>query len=256
MIDYSGKIGIELAAGYRNRSTETSDSIERTVTINRRTKRGNWRENIALQAERTTFNVGSQSGTTILLTPGVNWSHVKSDNFQFPRKGTKVGVDFVFASDRITSDISLARVQANAKLVYALGDFGRILLRGKAGTMTVSDFSQLPPNYRFFAGGDNSIRGYKYESLGPTDDSGKVIGGHNIIESSFEYDYSVTTNWLAAAFMDIGNAFDNIEEPFERGTGVGVRLKLPIGMVRVDYALALSNPDRPWRIHVTIGPDL
>ena len=122
--------------------------------------------------------------------------------------------------------------------------------------MVTGEFERLPPSYRFFAGGDNSVRGFEYESLGPTDSAGNVIGGHQISEASVEYDHKLTQNWLAAVFFDIGSAYNDVKDPLASGTGAGFRYKLPIGMMRFDYAIAISEPNRPWRIHITIGPDL
>ncbi len=60
------------------------------------------------------------------------------------------------------------------------------MLRGEAGWMATSDFDKVPPTWRFFAGGDRSVRGYDYQSLGPLDDEGKAIGGRKLLTGSIE----------------------------------------------------------------------
>ena len=116
----------------------------------------------------------------------------------------------------------------------------------------------LLPDQRFFAGGDTSVRGYAYNSLGPTDPFGAVIGGSNLLVGSLEIDQEVAENWAIAAFVDSGNAFDDVED-YDPATGVGagIRWFSPLGPIRFDIAVPLESdaPDS-FRVHITLGPDL
>ena len=62
--------------------------------------------------------------------------------------------------------------------------------------------------------------------------------------------------WSVAAFYDVGNAFDDIEDDLKQGAGVGVRMSLPFGQIRVDVASALSEEGQPFRLHLSVGADL
>ena len=111
---------------------------------------------------------------------------------------------------------------------------------------------------RYFAGGDYSVRGYDFETLGPSDDTGNVVGGSHKLVGSVEFDQRVWGRWSAAAFFDSGNAFDDFSKlRFKSGVGAGLRWYSPLGPVRIDLAFPLDD-DAPddWRIHVTLGPDL
>ena len=77
----------------------------------------------------------------------------------------------------------------------------------------------LPASQRFFAGGDQSVRGYAYQSLGPRDATGKVVGGKYLTTYSAETEYRVYGNWGAATFLDLGNAADNPSPHLFRGAG-------------------------------------
>ena len=99
------------------------------------------------------------------------------------------------------------------------------------------------------------MRGYDYESLGPTDDNGAVIGGSHLIEASIEFDRMLTENWSIAAFADTGSAFSSSPE-FSSGIGLGIRWYSPVGPVRIDLAHPLDDPDRDFRFHIVLGPDL
>jgi len=248
---------IEIGAGLQNKETVTYDSIDKSLGTSLQLKYRKWRETNSLHLEETQFNVGEEGWRiTQLLVLGTSLTQLNVDNYKLIRHGTKYGFGLLGSWDQALSDISFLRAEVSGKLILGLTKHGRVLLRGKLGAMTVSDFDLLPPKYRYFAGGDSSIRGYEYESQGPTNEFGKVIGGQRIIETSVEFDYAIGENWRAAVFWDGGNAFDARGDPMIQGAGVGVRYVLPIGMVRVDVAQAISEPDKPWRVHITIGPDL
>ena len=116
--------------------------------------------------------------------------------------------------------------------------------------------NELPPSVRFFAGGDQSVRGYGYNTLGPVNDQGIVVGGNHLLVGSLELEFSHTGSWSSAVFYDVGNAMDNFGDDLKRGTGVGVRYRSVIGMFRLDVASGLDKPGNPWRLHLSIGADL
>jgi translocation and assembly module TamA len=121
------------------------------------------------------------------------------------------------------------------------------------------DFHDLPPSIRFFAGGDRSVRGYDYQSLGPKNLEGQVIGGKHLVVGSLEYEHKIPylDKWSLATFYDVGNAFNNFAEPrLKHGAGLGLRWLSPVGLIRIDVATALSENNYPLRLHITIGPDL
>jgi translocation and assembly module TamA len=130
------------------------------------------------------------------------------------------------------------------------------LFKVDIGANIASDPSKLSPSLRFYAGGDNSVRGYDYESISPVDDAGNKTGGQYLATSSLEYQYRLTGNWWAATFVDVGDAFDDDPE-WKRGAGFGIRWVSPVGPVKFDYAKGLDNkPQAEWRIHFSLGPEL
>jgi translocation and assembly module TamA len=100
------------------------------------------------------------------------------------------------------------------------------------------------------------VRGYEFESLGPTNADGEVIGGSHLFDASLEVDYLFKAQWAIAAFADIGNAFNNTDFNLKTGVGIGVRWYSPVGPIRFDVAHPLDNPDENFRIHIGLGPDL
>jgi translocation and assembly module TamA len=134
-----------------------------------------------------------------------------------------------------------------------------VLTRLSLGTMVVDDFNQLPPELRFFAGGDRSIRGFDYQELGTTNDKGLVIGGTKLAGGSVEFEHYFLQSWGAAVFVDGGDAWRGADFDLNIGAGVGVRWRSPVGVVRLDVAKPVQSkvPDADKiRFHISIGPDL
>jgi translocation and assembly module TamA len=122
--------------------------------------------------------------------------------------------------------------------------------------MSVEDFGKLPTTERFFAGGDQSVRGYDYQSLAPEDASGDVIGGQYLTVGSIELDYLVVGNFGAAVFVDSGNAADDFLPSLKTGAGIGFRWRSPVGMLRIDVAHPFDDGNGGFRLHISIGPSL
>ena len=100
------------------------------------------------------------------------------------------------------------------------------------------------------------MRGYAYQSLGPTDQDGTVIGGKYLNVVSVELDRLFYDNYGAAIFFDYGGASDQPGEDLARGVGVGLRWRTGIGMLRADFAHPLDDPDGGFRVHIGFGAEL
>jgi translocation and assembly module TamA len=131
-----------------------------------------------------------------------------------------------------------------------------LLLRAEAGQLWDDVFDDLPPSVRFFAGGDDSVRGYGYETLGPVNELDEVIGGTRLFTASVEFEKQIRPSWSVAFFADTGNAFNSTDPDLRSSIGIGARWQSPLGPVRVDIAEPLDGPDRGARLHITLGPDL
>lgn len=191
------------------------------------------------------------------LAPSAGWSYSRADNFLFPRKAWQLGVNLVGAAESVASTESFLQARLNTTLILPAFEYDRLLLRGRLGRTFIDNFAVLPKQLRFYAGGDNSVRGYEYQTLAPYNDNGSLVGGDSLIFASAEYEHYFKPEIAAAVFWDSGNAFfagDTID--LANGAGVGLHLNLPFGVFRLDVANALSKPDRPWRLHVTLRPDL
>ncbi|MFU8815995.1 MAG: autotransporter assembly complex protein TamA [Pseudomonadales bacterium] len=235
--------------------TDTFERLQRGVTVGRTLRRGRaWAETNYLEYSVEDFEVGEQEGTSQLLLLGTNWARTTSINAPRPLQGYSLSFDVRGAGRMLLSDNDLLQMIVRGRQIVPLGDRFRLLARAHAGWTWQREFADLPPSVRFFAGGDNSVRGYGFESIGPEKD-GSVVGGQRLLTGSLELDAAIRPNWSVAVFADSGSAFNGSPE-FSTGVGVGVRWYSPLGPLRFDVAHPLDDPDNRVRLHISLGPDL
>ena len=235
---------------------DDGDSRRLTLGVNRNEKWRNFQRQLYIRFEREDFTLGEDDEIVNYFIPGVTLSRLKADNVLFPRRGYSWSADMRGAAALLVSDTTFIRGEATGRAAYPLAERARALFRLQAGGMAVEDFSSLPTTERFYAGGDRSVRGYKYQTLGPADESGENTGGRYLLTGSIEADYLIWKKWGGAIFIDAGNADDDFPPNLEIGAGAGLRWRTPVGMLRLDFAHPFRNSDDNLRIHISIGPDL
>ncbi|RDI97633.1 outer membrane protein assembly factor [Dyella solisilvae] len=255
-------------ATYRDSDTDTSHSKTLELVANETRQWYGWVRTIGLHALDGTFTVGQkpgesdtavgvEHGRSNLFYPEVSLSRKWGDNPLFVRSGWSLTFAARSTVGSLLSDASFSQVTAEAKWINSFWGNNRLILRGSAGATWTNDFTDLPPQLRFFAGGDRSVRGYGFQSIGPENSYGRVIGGKNLLVGSTEVEHYFTRRWGMAAFVDAGNAFDGTDYRPKVGAGLGVRWLSPVGMIRVDLGTPVHNPDEHGvELHVVIGPDL
>ncbi len=232
------------------------DRTTRSLGVSLSHARGHWRETLSLTYENEDYDIADQSDESTLLIPGVSWTRIWAEDRINTRRGARVNFNFRGGSEALLSDTNFLQGFTRAKIIVPLGQRGRAIGRGDLGTTTASNFFELPASIRFFTGGAQSVRGYSYQSLSPTNDEGEAVGGRHLIVGSLEYEHGIFGNWSLGVFYDVGNAIDDYDDPLKHGAGFGVRWMSPVGPLRVDLASALSERGDPWRLHLNIGPDL
>lgn len=240
----------------KQEDTDTSESRSIAVGSYYNRMRWGWEETGSIRFLNESFDVSDDSASTTLLIPGIAFARTWADDTLYTRKGGRLSLELSGAAEGVLSDISFTQLVLRGKYIQGIGAKSRIITRGTVGATEVSDFSKLPSSLRFFAGGDNSIRGFNYESLGPKNDLDEVVGGRYLAVGSVEYEHMFVRNWGAAVFTDFGNAFNSWSDPIEYSVGVGVRWRSPVGLIRVDVASGISDEDKPFGLHIVIGPDL
>ena len=261
---------LNFGADYRDANTTTSQSRTLELVGNETRQWHGWVRTLGAHALSGTFTVG-KIGNEPDSTPGIehgrstevfgeaSLSRKHADNTTFVRHGWSLNLAARSTAGTLLSDASFSQLTADAKWIRAFGarQRNRLILRGSAGYTWTTDFSALPPQLRFFAGGDRSVRGYTFQSIGPRNSSGRVIGGKDLLVGSTEVEHYFTRRWGIAAFVDAGNAFSGTDYRPKVGAGLGVRWLSPVGMVRVDLGVPIHDARRHGIVlHLVIGPDL
>ena len=191
--------------------------------------------------------------------PSLRAEYIDADKLVVPRDGLSGTLLLRGGVEGAGSDASFAQVRATSHWYRGIGASNRLLVRGELGHTYTNSLVDMPPSLRFFAGGDDSIRGYGWREVGPRIEGvdGKLyaVGAENVATASVEFEHYFSENWGAAAFVDSGSAFNDSPE-WRTGVGMGVRWRSPVGPVRVDIAHGLDDPDASFQIYLSVGADL
>lgn len=245
-----------LRASWRDEDTSTTRSELLNLGVSWQHQLDRTQRTVSLdwQDERDTF--GEERRDTQFLIPSVQWERIHTPNRLNVREGYRASLTLRGASEDVLSSTNFSQAILAGKYVWPFADRFRLLARAELGTTIASDFEQIPTSLRFYAGGDNSIRGYGYRSVGPRNEEGIMLGGRHITVGSAEVDYEFRPNWRVAAFWDAGNAFDDITSATRHGAGFGARWQSPVGPIRIDLAHGFGPEGDNIRLHLTLGPDL
>ncbi|WP_425423643.1 autotransporter assembly complex protein TamA [Shewanella waksmanii] len=232
--------------------------------------KSNWVWTYSLEAMNESYTQSDTNYDPRFLLLGTSISKTKrGDNTLDPKSGFFQQYSIEYADPQLSSSVRLTRLAANFKVVETFFQKHRIVSRldMAANVVAEEDLPFVPPSLRYFAGGDQSIRGYSYQELGPyieyINDDGQlareVVGGRYLLVGSIEYQYYVTPTWRVGTFVDAGNAFDVDQiEPIV-SVGGGIHWISPIGPIKLDVGVGLKETDtvdRSWRIHITMGAEI
>jgi translocation and assembly module TamA len=257
---------LNFGIAYLDENTKTTTQNTASLVVNETRLWGDFNRTIGLHLVTGDFTIVDpngnkaldQQGHSTLLYPEIVLEKKRADDPLFVRDGYVITVA-ARGAPGLLSDTNFAQVRGDAKWIHAFGDSQRLIVRGSLGAMEVGNFDDLTPDLRFFAGGDRSIRGYAFQTIGPQTPEGLVIGGEDLVVGSAEYEYYFKPNWGIATFIDTGDAFTGFSNFKTRiGTGVGLRWRSPVGMVRADIGVPINDPygKTGVQLHLVIGPDL
>ena len=211
-----------------------------------------------IKAQYEDYTVGVQNSTAHLLLPGVRFSDDRYDNPIRPRRGFRYALDMHGTHQMLGSDAALLQFLAEGSHLQPLPWRLSLHTRAKGGTTLLSDpLSQIPPSLRFFTGGDQSVRGYSYKSLGPRDATGQIVGGKQLLTGSIELERALFKDWGVSLFYDAGNAFNSFSAvSLAQGAGAGVHYFSSIGALNLSVARPLGVENPATHIHFTVGFEL
>ena len=210
---------------------------------------------VFLAALKENSTAGDETTNTFSLYPGARFSRQAYDDLKRPTKGYHVQAEVRGTHQALGSYTGfLQSIFEGGYLLPLPGRFSVYSRFKAAGTLQNRSAEDMPIPLRFFAGGDRSVRGYSYQSLGPKDDNGNVVGGKNLFVGSVQVERAIGTIFGILAFYDTGNAFNNFSQmDLAQGAGVGVRCYTPVGPIEIDLARQIGENNPSYRVHLSIG---
>ncbi|WP_242615639.1 autotransporter assembly complex protein TamA [Sphaerotilus mobilis] len=200
---------------------------------------------------------GLMTDDTKAATVNYHWVWRDLDHPILPTRGFSLSAETAAGRSYASTDNSgfFGRLTGRLTGYWPLGASWYGQGRVQLGQVFARDAVAVPFTLLFRAGGDDSVRGYSYQTLGPTDANGSAVGGRVLGAGSIELarPFSASTPaWWGAVFVDAGNAAERWSD-FKNayGAGIGVRWRSPVGPLRID--LAWGDQSQRWRLHFNVG---
>ena len=245
---YENSLGLQL----KQEDIEGQETRAVVLAARRSRTRGQIETTLTLQYQTEAQEIGDVVSTrNQALSANYAWTQRTVGRAFYPRRGYVLTLQGSGAAEALLSETSFIRLYARHTQHFRAGDNGRLVLRGELGGVLAETREGIPTGFLFRAGGDNSVRGYAFESLGRTLEGG-VASVRYLATGSVEYNYFFNRDWGAALFVDAGDAADSpgkLSPVF--GYGVGARYRSPVGPVNLD--LAYGEDTDEVRLHFSLG---
>jgi translocation and assembly module TamA len=196
----------------------------------------------------------SRDVTMLSLPVGLTWDN--RDNAFDARSGWYV--DSALTPFALAKGTGGARFTLDARGYLAFGPTGgtRLAARLQLGTLAGGDTSVLPPDWLFFSGGADTVRGQGYQSLGALQ-GGVLTGGRSFFGSSLELRQDLFGNFGAVLFADTGyvasGPYWDSDGSWHTGAGIGIRYDTPVGPIRLDLATPVGGAGAGEDLYFYIG---
>lgn len=248
----------QVQLGFRHRSETGISRKESNLALERHwLLSSDWYRTASVRWLYEDFVQADQSDNISLIMPGISYNRTRQKGGAMPYSADRLSLKVEISDQAWGSDASFIRLRGRAGWIGSLSDNHRFVTRVDGGAILMETLLNLPPSLRFYAGGDNSIRGYGYESVGPRNSDNETTGGRYMLTGTAEYQYRITGDWWLAAFTDYGSAWDD-KPDWVQGVGAGIRWASPVGPIRLDFAWGIDEPvdKQKFQLHFSLGPEL
>ncbi len=200
--------------------------------------------------DNSSADLAAEEGTNVVSSVGFSTTNDYRDSPIVPTSGLVVNNSFDVAGGPLGGDKDFYRLQTGGSYYVPLkfNELTTVLeLSGRTGMVKAyGDSDRVPIFERYFLGGAQSVRGYNERKVGPLDPvTQEPIGGETMLVGNVEYTVPIIDILKAAVFYDIGNVWSKVEDygdgGLKAGTGLGLRVKTPIGPINLDYGIPLNS---------------
>ncbi|MBI4227797.1 MAG: outer membrane protein assembly factor BamA [Candidatus Omnitrophica bacterium] len=215
-------------------------------------------------SDTASADLKAETGRRTVSSVRLQFSRDTRDNRFFPKRGYSAFLAGEVAGSLLGGSRDFVKLTWGGSRFYEPFKEQVLELTANFGLAdSFGDSNSVPIFERFFAGGADTIRGYKERRVGPKDRASRdPIGGESMILGTVEYSIPIASFLRGAVFYDLGNVYERFQEfateGLKSGTGVGVRVKTPFGPMKLDIGYPL-NPDagekRGVRFHFSASRD-
>ncbi|MDA7746906.1 autotransporter assembly complex protein TamA [Psychromonas sp.] len=248
-----------IQSGYKKLDQNDTNTTQYLVSFNRHWKLDNeWLRTLYIRYDNESGIQGSEEFAAELILPGISFSRKRSRGDINIEWGDKQSIFFEFARQNLFSSSNVAKLYGQAKIIRTYNGH-QFVGSSELGGIIADSIYDVPSSMRYFTGGDQTIRGYGYNEIAPTDSDDYLVGGYYLASASLEYRYPIVNNWKIAVFTDFGTATDDFSESLSIGSGTGVIWASPVGPVRLYLAFPLTETtgsSNNYTINFMIGPEL
>jgi len=241
-LEFTGTLRDEERGDTRSRRAEVSAGLTQVL--------GRWQRVLRVAvAEEESIERGIGSTTNLYIVPSIAFSTLPSYIIGGRKRPYFFSAELRGSPETLGSDASFLQLRLKGERIFDMTELWHLHLRSELGISRIAATSDLPTSQRFFAGGENSVRGFALNELSPNG-----VGGRNLVTGTVEVVRDLPRNFGVAAFYDIGNAFDDFSAPdLQYSTGLGVRYNIAVASFGIDVAQALSESGRSPRVHLYIA---
>jgi outer membrane protein insertion porin family len=190
--------------------------------------------------------IRSQEGSQLKSMIGTTVVCDTRDSAFLTRRGHRVTVSPYIAGGFLGGDTQIVGFDLEGSKYFHLWWDTILLFNGEVAVVdTWGDGDEVPLYDRLFLGGSNNLRGFNFRDVGPKDRNGEPLGGQTLLRATVEYTFPIVEHVRGAVFFDWGilnsDPHDFSEEHVGSDVGIGVRLDLPIGPLRIDYGFPIQK---------------
>lgn len=243
---------------------ETSDAYDQTAIYTagglERRFSGDWRNwwgsaRVSLEAGKLDDHLQGSRAYSLFGIP-LSLRRDTTDDLLNPTSGTRANLTVTPYTGTYDGALATVRTRLDASAYMTPFATSRIVLAARFGVGSLSGGSvmTIPASLRFYAGGGGSVRGYKYQSLGPHDIDDDPVGGLSFTDVGLEARFRITEHFGIVPFIDGGMVYESAMPKWGKdmawGAGLGFRYYTAIGPIRLDVATPLQNRDKNKAIQI------
>jgi translocation and assembly module TamA len=248
---------VDLNAVDQSLQAYDQDALLEKIALNRKLT-PQWTASLGVSGEQESIVQEGVTRTYNLVGIPASLKYDSTTSLLDPTKGIRATLSITPTDSLGSPNTTFLIAQLSGSTYFDIFDNGRsvLALRGLVGQVYGSGVFGLPPDQRFYAGGSATVRGYRYQTLGPQFRDGLPTGGTAISTGTVEWRQRILGSYGIVGFVDVGQVTSNgapFTSNWHAGAGVGARYYTSIGPIRLDVAVPLNKLPGGDSLEIYIG---